>query len=153
MMEKNLADFVIEDTSWSRWRKFIYVFYISIIFTTVGIPIIFFFVFPFIWEWYSQLFFNLGPILLLFLLVGFADWVFFYCVNIIYREIKPIQKTKLSISNRELKIYIQNKLYLQILLNEIEKIEFVKQRWDLPRKINLISPGFCNEILLFLFIF
>lgn len=152
-MEEKLPNFVIEDTSWSRFGKFIYTYYTGIIVITIGMPILFFIVFPLFWEGYIQLFFTLGSILFLFLLVGIGDWALIYCVNNIYREIKPIQKTKLSISNGELKIYIQNKLYLQILLNEIEKIEFVKQRWDLPRKINLISPGFCDEILLFLFIF
>ena len=153
-MEENLSNFVINDTIWSKFGKFIYALVIGIITITVGLPIIFFFVFPLFWEGYNQLFFVIpGPVLLLFLFIGIADWGLIYSVNIFYRFIKPIQKTKLSISKGEFTIYIQNKIYLQIFLNQIEKIEIIKQRWTLLRKINLISPSVSKEILLFLFIF
>ena len=152
-MDVNLHNFVITDTSWSRGRPVLYILYGGIILLTVGVPILFFIVWPLFYDFFYDFFLDTQTIIILFGLIFWGDLVFLFCIKITLRSIKPIHETKISISNGEFKIYIQNKIYLQIFLNQLEKIEFIRERWPLTRYINFISPSITKEVLLYLFIF
>lgn len=64
----------------------------------------------------------------------------------------PLQKTKALISNTELKIYLQNGLFLHISLNEIETIEAIRIKL-LGYKIIFKNMNFEKVLRLHLFLF
>jgi len=143
---KNLSSIVIKDTGWNKVSEaYFFLIAISFILGAIILPYLSLYVFPSILG--SSL--NL-PDLTGFLILGNTPLIILVVRLISF--LTPLQKTKVIISNTELKICLQNKLFFHILLNEIESIEAIRIKL-MGYKIIFKNLNTENVLRLHLFLF
>jgi hypothetical protein len=119
-MTESRSLLVLTDTSWNKVSKS-YFFLIAITFISADIilPYLFLYVLPPIFGS------NLNLINLIGIIIIANIPLIIFVIRLI-TFLTPLQKTKVLLSSTELKIYLQNNLFLHILLNEIRAIEALR---------------------------
>lgn len=119
-MNENLSPLVITDNGWNKVSK-VYYFFIVITFISADVilPYLFLYVLPPIFNSSLELVDFTGIIII-------ANIPLIILIMKLIAFLTPLQKTKVLISNTELKICLQNKLFFHISLNEIETIKAIR---------------------------
>ncbi|MFW9881214.1 MAG: hypothetical protein ACFFG0_49755 [Candidatus Thorarchaeota archaeon] len=132
------------------WRKVTpaYYFQINMMFfsATLLFPFLIFYLFP--------LMYGVKPTFDSVLLYPFIMLLVTYFVLLIklYNYLTPYLKTRVLLSDTELKVYLNNHLYIQIFLDTVETIEFIKIEF-MGYKIKFIRAYNEEEFRSFLYIF
>jgi len=141
----NLKEIEIEDSSINYYKSTLYSLVAMVFFINGFFPIFYALILPLIMVGKIDIVFLIGFIL-------FVDLIFLPLIFAYLKSIKPFYKVRILISNNEINMYLQNKLYLQYIWSNIEKIELMKFKHN-EYKVNFLGREESGSIRLSFLIF